>query len=44
MPVLERLLAAIGDEHHLALDDVDEFILERVPVPQRRLSARPERH
>src|SRR6476660_4319336 len=32
----ERLLAGIGDEHRLALDDVDELVLATVPMANRR--------
>src|SRR3954469_9314363 len=38
----QRLFSGIGYEHHLALQHVDEFVLERMPVAHRRLAARSE--
>ena len=40
----KRLLAGVGDERQLAFQHIDKFVLERVPVPQRRLAACRQRH
>ncbi len=29
----QYLLAAVGDQHHLTLEDVHELVLRAVPVP-----------
>jgi hypothetical protein len=39
----EGLLALVGPEHHFALEDENELVLERVKVPHRRLFARRKR-
>jgi hypothetical protein len=44
LPGAEHLLAGVGDEHDLALEHPHELVLERVPMAQRRLGARRERH
>ncbi len=38
----QQLLALVGDQHEFPREHVDELVLERVPVPQRRLSTRAE--
>jgi len=35
----QHLLAGVGHEDHLAFEHPDEFVLERMPVAQRRLAA-----
>src|SRR5467141_2827932 len=40
----QRLLAGIGHENDLALQHIDEFVFQRVPVTQCRLAAGTERH
>ena len=35
----QDLFARIGDQHHLALDHIDEFVLPRVPVAVGRPAA-----
>src|SRR5207249_9740532 len=41
-PRAERLLARVGDQRDLPVEDVDELVLARVPVPLRRPGARAE--
>src|SRR5262249_36004080 len=43
-PRAQHLLAALGDQHQLALDDIHELILAAVPVPLRRPHARRHAH
>jgi len=37
------LLARVRDEHDRTFEHVHELVFQRVPMPQRRLAARPER-
>src|SRR5262249_58624625 len=38
-PWAEHLLSRVGDQRDLALEDVDELVLVRVPVAERRARA-----